>query len=85
MRRHTAFRTGNPALTAKTFKNASDDASGKMTLEGSVNKAGLSLLILLLTSFYTFITQNTNPPNDHCQRKKLFKRKGFFENQTSHQ
>ena len=60
MRRHTTFRTGNPALTAKTFKNVSDDASGKMTLEGSVNKAGLSLLILLLTSFYTFKTENPN-------------------------
>ena len=60
MRRHTAFRTGNPTLTANTFKNISNDTSEKMTLEGSVNKSGMSLLILMLTAFYTFTTNNPN-------------------------
>jgi len=60
MRRHSTFRTGNPALNANTFKNISGDTSNKMTLEGSVNKTGISFLILLLTSFYTFKTENPN-------------------------
>ena len=60
MRRHTAFRTGNPTLTANTFKDISNNTSEKMTLEGSVNKSGISLLILMFTAFYTFSTNNPN-------------------------
>ena len=57
MRRHSAFRTGNPALSSKTFQ-IDNDSTNKMTLEGSVNKSGMSLLILMVTAFYTFQTQN---------------------------
>tara|TARA_Y100001970_G_C14162645_1_gene819442 strand:+ start:713 stop:1471 length:759 start_codon:yes stop_codon:yes gene_type:complete len=60
MRRHTTFRTGNPTLTASTFKDITNNTSERMTLEGSVNKSGISLLILMFTAFYTFSTNNAN-------------------------
>ena len=60
MRRHTTFRTGNPTLTASTFKDITNNTSERMTLEGSVNKSGISLLILMFTAFYTFSTNNPN-------------------------
>ena len=59
MRRHSTFRTGNPALSAKAFQ-IEHDSSDKMTLEGSVNKSGMSLLILMATAFYTFQTKNAD-------------------------
>src|SRR5688572_29290579 len=46
------LRSGNPALTAKTF-----DVRGygeTMTLTGTVNKTGISLLILLATAAVTW-------------------------------
>ena len=49
------MRSGNPALTAQTFKNA-DFASGeKMTIEGTVNKTAMSLLLLMATASYTWM------------------------------
>ena len=58
MRGHLSFRSGNPALTSKTFKNL-DSAQGEvMTLDGTVNKISISLMILLFCSYYTFSTQN---------------------------
>ena len=62
MNKHLSFRSGNPALSANTFKNVAEstDTSGRMTLEGTINKSTISLLILLLTSFYIFKTQNYN-------------------------
>ena len=57
MRRgHLSFRSGNPALSAKTFQNLDSSSSGVMTLDGTVNKIAISLIILLLCSYYTFIT-----------------------------
>ena len=42
MRGHLSFRSGNPALTSKTFKNL-DSAQGEtMTLDGTVNKISIS-------------------------------------------
>ena len=59
--RHLSFRSGNPALTKNTFSNAVPDSSGQvMTLDGTVNKTSISLLILFGTAFYTFSTQNTS-------------------------
>ena len=60
MRRHSTFRTGNPALSSETFKNASRVTNEKMTLEGTINKSGISLFILMMTAFYTFTTENVN-------------------------
>ena len=41
------FRTGNPALQDTTFVRAATRAEGVMTLQGTVNKTGISLLILV--------------------------------------
>jgi uncharacterized YccA/Bax inhibitor family protein len=42
------FRTGNPALKAETFTSVVRERGAEaMTIEGTVNKTGLSLLILL--------------------------------------
>ncbi len=61
MRRgHFSFRSGNPALSAKTFQNLESSSKGVMTLDGTVNKISISLIILLLCSYYTFSTQNTS-------------------------
>ena len=55
MRRGLSFRSGNPALTKDTFNNAVSDGSNQvMTLEGTVNKSALGLIILLVCAFYTF-------------------------------
>ena len=60
MRRgHISFRSGNPALSSKTFENVSSNSTTDvMTLDGTVNKISISLLILLACSYYTFSTQN---------------------------
>ena len=62
-----SYRSGNPALTKDTFKNSDtlrnsnvSHLDNVMTLEGTVNKTGLSLLILLVSAFYTFQNNNTN-------------------------
>ena len=50
-----SYRSGNPALSSKTFDNVkSRHVDDIMTLEGTVNKTALSLLILLVSAFYTF-------------------------------
>jgi uncharacterized YccA/Bax inhibitor family protein len=42
------FRTGNPALKADTFESVAREVGGEaMTIEGTVNKTGLSLLVLI--------------------------------------
>ncbi len=59
MRRHLSFRSGNPALTANTFKNTSSNTLDRMTLEGTINKTALGLFILFIAAYYTFINQIT--------------------------
>ena len=55
------YRSGNPALTSKTFKNiTASNSSEVMTLDGTVNKISIGLLILLMTAFYSFSNQNTS-------------------------
>lgn len=55
------FRSGNPALTKKTFEGLeSDSSNATMTLDGTVNKTSLSLLILLFCAYYTYSSQNTS-------------------------
>ena len=48
------IRSGNPALTKKTFENLSLTSSGVMTLDGAVNKTAISMGILLLSAYYTY-------------------------------
>ena len=49
------FRTGNPALKESTFRGVPRVASGEaMTLQGTVNKTGLSLLILIAAAAFVW-------------------------------
>ena len=48
------IRSGNPALSKKTFDNLVSSPSGVMTLDGAVNKTAISMLILLLAAYYTY-------------------------------
>jgi uncharacterized YccA/Bax inhibitor family protein len=44
------FRSGNPTLKAETFRGLPRAYGDTMTIEGAVNKTGLSLLILFTTA-----------------------------------
>ena len=55
MAHHLSMRSGNPALSSKTFINTSDIGVEKMTIEGTVNKTAMSLLLLLATASYTWM------------------------------
>ena len=57
MSSHLSFRSGNPVLSKKTFDNTIS-VSEKMTIEGTVNKTAISLLILVGTGYLTFDTLN---------------------------
>lgn len=54
MNPHLSMRSGNPALSAKTFKNAVSMSDEKMTIEGTVNKTAMSLLLLMAAASYTW-------------------------------
>jgi uncharacterized YccA/Bax inhibitor family protein len=54
MNGHTSFRSGNPSLNKNTFKSFTASSEIQMTLDGTVNKTGISLLILMLTATYTW-------------------------------
>ena len=56
MNRHLSLRSGNPALTKNTFSNFTIETAQKMTLEGTVNKTIISLLILMIFASYTWRT-----------------------------
>ena len=43
-----SFRSGNPALRANTFKVDRANQIGAMTIDGTVNKTTLSLIILFI-------------------------------------
>ena len=55
MNRHLSMRSGNPALSSKTFINTTDVSSEKMTIEGTVNKTAISLLLLMAAASYTWM------------------------------
>ena len=56
-----SYRSGNPALSSKTFNRSNvDNLDNVMTLDGTVNKTAISLLILLVSAFYTFDKGNTS-------------------------
>ena len=60
MRNHLSLRSGNPALNKNTFKGLHADNSQIMTIDGTVNKTSLALIILLFSSYYTYSTSNTS-------------------------
>ena len=57
MNKHLSMRSGNPVLNKNTFTNS--DTTNTMTIDGTVNKTSISLLILLCSAFYTFSNNNT--------------------------
>ena len=57
MSSHLSLRSGNPVLSKKTFSNTVS-INEKMTIEGTVNKTAISLLILVGTGYLTFDTLN---------------------------
>ena len=67
MSKHKALqmfgRSGNPALNDNTFRNEGRVIGQTMTLQGTVNKTGLLLSILVLTAMYTWnlFFQTGNP------------------------
>ena len=48
------IRSGNPALSKKTFENLTVTTNEVMTLDGAVNKTAISMGILLLAAYYTY-------------------------------
>tara|TARA_Y100001970_G_C14085676_1_gene777153 strand:- start:230 stop:994 length:765 start_codon:yes stop_codon:yes gene_type:complete len=56
MNRHLSLRSGNPALSQKTFSNFTLTNESRMTLEGTVNKTIISLLLLMISGAYTYRT-----------------------------
>ena len=53
MNRHLPLRSGNPVLSNKTFDNTIS-GDNHMTIEGTVNKTAISLLLLVGTGYFTF-------------------------------
>jgi len=55
MNKHLALRSGNPALQSSTFRqHLTSSSTGRMTLSGTVNKTGISLLLLIISAGYTW-------------------------------
>jgi uncharacterized YccA/Bax inhibitor family protein len=56
------MRTSNPSLNSKTFERAAPGA-GVMTIEGTVNKVGILLLLMLVPAGYMFskVLNNWDP------------------------
>ena len=48
------IKSGNPALSKKTFDNLKSKTGEIMTLDGAVNKIAISLAILLFAAYYTY-------------------------------
>ena len=57
MSNHLSLRSGNPVLSKSTFSNT-DSISEKMTINGTVNKTAISILLLVGTGYLTFTTIN---------------------------
>ena len=56
MNRHLSLRSGNPALSASTFSPFANVTSGDnvMTIQGTVNKTALSLLMVMVSASWTW-------------------------------
>lgn len=50
------MRSGNPALTANTFTSLAPAAAGReaMTIQGTVNKTGILLILVIVTASWTW-------------------------------
>jgi len=59
MNNHLALRSGNPALQSNTFKkHFAATTEGAMTLEGTVQKTAISLILLMTTALMTWNNPN---------------------------
>ena len=55
MNKHLSLRSGNPALRSNTFrKHLSGVSAGAMTINGTVNKTGFSLFLLIVSAILTW-------------------------------
>ena len=55
MNNHLTMRSGNPALQASTFKkHLASSVESKMTISGTVNKTGISLLLVIISAGYAW-------------------------------
>ena len=52
---HMSLRSGNPALSAKTFTSHYGTVDDVMTIDGTVNRTVISLLILISSGILTFV------------------------------
>ena len=52
---HMTLRSGNPVLSAKTFSGNYEATENVMTIDGTVNKTIISLLILLTSGVVTYV------------------------------
>jgi uncharacterized YccA/Bax inhibitor family protein len=50
----TMIKSGNPALSKKSFENLKSTSNEVMTLDGTVNKTAISMGILLFAAYYTY-------------------------------
>ena len=55
---HLSYRTSNPALNSNTFRNSVKNSSiyldQTMTIKGTVDKTALSLVLMILSGYYSF-------------------------------
>jgi len=62
MNNHMSLRSSNPVLQSKKFKdNLITKTEGNMTIEGTVNKTGLALMLVIISAAYAWnnpVTQN---------------------------
>ena len=54
MNQHLSLRSGNPTLNAKTFSGFDMTTSQSMTISGTVQKTGFSLLLLMAAALFTW-------------------------------
>ena len=59
MRNHLSLRSGNPALNQKTFKGLQANGTA-MTIDGTINKTSIALILLVLSAYYTYSSGNTS-------------------------
>ena len=51
---HLSYRSGNPVLTSNAF-NISSDSSDVMTINGTVTKTFLSVCLVVISGYYSWI------------------------------
>tara|TARA_Y100000991_G_scaffold215704_1_gene207610 strand:- start:11564 stop:12316 length:753 start_codon:yes stop_codon:yes gene_type:complete len=63
-RQHLSYRSSNPALNSDTFKTDSSNGSlfldNTMTINGTVDKTALALILLVLSGYYTYSPGSEN-------------------------